>query len=136
MEEVGRRFELAGRAAQARRFELAAFEAHELGEVFEEDLPHAELPKEGSTEAIRTLAEAFATEHPKALVEAAVAKDVDRFADAFARAADACNACHQTTGHGFVEVPREPGSPVPDVSPASASAAPVGTPPTPASARP
>ena len=49
MAEVGRRFELAGRAGLANRFELAAFEVGEIGELFEGELPRAELPKEGPT---------------------------------------------------------------------------------------
>jgi hypothetical protein len=35
MVQVARRFEVAGRAAAANRFELATFEAGELGELFE-----------------------------------------------------------------------------------------------------
>ena len=59
MVQVGRRFELAGRAAVANRFELAAFEAGELGELFENDVPRASLPKEGPTTQIPAMAKAF-----------------------------------------------------------------------------
>jgi len=39
MMQIGKRFEVAGRAAAANRFELAAFEVGELGELFESDVP-------------------------------------------------------------------------------------------------
>lgn len=127
MVEVGRRFELAGRAAQAKRFQLAAFEAGELEEVFEEVLPRAELPREGPTESIRPLEEAFAAEYPKQLVQAARAKNLHAFTDAFARAADACNGCHQASGHGFIEIPGAMGQPVPSIAPVASPAEPAGS---------
>src|SRR4051812_35149488 len=43
MTQVGRRFELLGRAALAKRWELAEFELGELRETFD-DLPTAEIP--------------------------------------------------------------------------------------------
>lgn len=59
MVQVGRRFEIAGRAAEAGRFELAAFEAGELEELFEKEVPRASLPKEGPTAQIPAMAKAF-----------------------------------------------------------------------------
>src|SRR5579863_10292788 len=59
MAEVARRFELAGRAANANRFELAEFEAGEIAELFETDVPNAELPKEGPTAHIPAMAKSF-----------------------------------------------------------------------------
>src|SRR5690349_21860362 len=56
MSRVGHRFEMAGRAAAANRFELAGFEAGELQELFETDVPRASLPKEGSTSQIPAMA--------------------------------------------------------------------------------
>jgi hypothetical protein len=116
MGEVGRRFELAGRAAQANRFELAAFEVDEMGEVFSQ-LPHAELPKEGNAKVLPPMIEEFTKSELPDLARAAKNKDVSAFADAFARAAAACNACHVASGHGFIEVPASFGKPVPDVEP-------------------
>lgn len=115
MFEVGRRFELAGRAAAANKFELAAFEANEIEETFEGDLPNAELPKEGSPAALPVMAKSFLDTNAPELVKAANAKDPRAFADAFQRAAAACNACHQSSGHGFVLVPTVPGKSVPDL---------------------
>lgn len=115
MAEVGRRFELAGRASIAGRFELASFEVEEIEELFEEDLPAAELPKEGATAKLPALAEAFVKTHPPELKKAASAKDRAAFAAAFQRAAGTCNGCHQASDHAFIEIPSVPGKPVPDV---------------------
>jgi mono/diheme cytochrome c family protein len=117
MVQVGRRFELAGRAASANRFELAEFEADELGEVFETDVPHAELPKEGPTAHIAPMARAFLETTAPDLKRAAASRDRAAFADAFRRAAAACNACHTASAKGFIQVPSEPGRAVPDVEP-------------------
>ena len=83
MVQVARRFEVAGQAASANRFELAAFEASELGELFENDVPRASLPKEGPTAQIPTLAKAFLESIPPELTRAAAAKDRAAFAAAF-----------------------------------------------------
>ncbi len=117
MIDVGRRFELAGKAASANRFELAAFEVGEIQESFGEDLPNAELPKEGNPQALPAMQRAFLETNAPELVKAAQNKDAHAFGDAFARAAAACNACHQSSGHGFIEIPTTPGQPVPSVSP-------------------
>jgi mono/diheme cytochrome c family protein len=117
MVEVGRRFEIAGRAAAGKRFELAEFEAGELGELFEDDVPGAELPKEGPTAHIPALAKAFLETHPPELEKAARSKDAHAFADAFARTAAACNGCHQASAKGFIQVPSVPGQAVPVTDP-------------------
>ena len=117
MAQVARRFELAGRAANANRFELAAFEAGEIEELFESDVPNAELPKEGPTAHIPQLAKAFLEANAPELVKAAAAKDAAAFTAAFARAAAACNACHQASAKAFIVVPAEPGKGVPDLDP-------------------
>jgi hypothetical protein len=117
MVEVARRFELAGRAMNANRFELAAFEIGELGELFDQDLPRAALPKEGSPAALPGMASAFVKTNVPQLANAAKAKDGKAFGDAFERAAAACNACHQGSGHGFIQVPSAPGKTIPDLDP-------------------
>jgi len=117
MVEVGRRFEMAGRAAAANRFELAEFEAGELGELFESDVPGAELPKEGPTAHIPALAKAFLETNPPELKKAARSKNARAFADAFAHAASGCNGCHQASAKGFIQVPSVPGKPVPELDP-------------------
>jgi hypothetical protein len=119
MADVGRRFEVLGRAAAASRWELAAYEADELGEIFENDVPHASLPKEGPTAQIPTLAKSFLQTAPPALIKAAQAKDPVTFNAAFADAAALCNACHQSAEKGFIQVPAIPGQAVPVLVPVS-----------------
>ncbi|HEY8089627.1 MAG TPA: hypothetical protein VIF09_17325 [Polyangiaceae bacterium] len=117
MSQVGRRFELAGRAALAGRFELADFETGELEELFENDVPRASLPKEGPTAHIPVMSKAFLETNLPALQQAAARKVPAAFADAFQRAAEACNGCHQASAKGFIQVPSVPGKPVPDLDP-------------------
>jgi hypothetical protein len=117
MADVGRRFEILGRAAAANRFELAAYEADELGELFENDVPRASLPKEGPTAQIPTLSKQFLQTAPPALIKAAQAKDPVAFAAAYADAGTLCNACHQSAEKGFIQVPILPGQAVPVLVP-------------------
>jgi hypothetical protein len=119
MADVGRRFEVLGRAAVANRWELVAYEADELGEIFENDVPRASLPKEGPTAQIPGLAKAFLQSAPPALMKAAQAKDPVTFNAAFADAAALCNACHQSAEKGFIQVPVIPGQAVPVLVPLS-----------------
>lgn len=122
MVQVGRRFELAGRAAVANRFELAAFEAGELGELFENDVPRANLPKEGPTAQIPAMAKAFLESIPPELSRAATSKDRAAFAAAFEHAAATCNACHRSAEKGFIQVPPVPGRSVPVLDPLPSAA--------------
>jgi hypothetical protein len=117
MAEVGRRFEIAGRAAKANRFELAEYEAGEIEELFETDVPSAKMPKEGPTAHIPAMAKAFLESNAPELRKAAASGDRAAFAAAFQRAAVACNACHQASAKGFIQVPSEPGKGVPDLDP-------------------
>jgi mono/diheme cytochrome c family protein len=123
MVEVARRFETAGRAATGNRFELAEFEVGEIGELFEDDVPNAELPKEGPTAHISAVAKGFLEANVPELKKAAAAKDHDAFGAAFQRAASICNACHQAAAKGFIQVPSEPGNAVPDLDPLPAPSA-------------
>lgn len=123
MVQVARRFEIAGRAANANRFELAEFEAGEIGELFENDVPSADMPKEGPTAHIHAMATAFLETNASELKKAAAAKDRAAFAAAFQHAASACNACHQASAKWFIQVPLEPGKAVPDLDPQTAPSA-------------
>jgi hypothetical protein len=123
MVEVARRFETAGRAANANRFELAEFEVGEIEELFEDDVPNAELPKEGPTAHIPAVAKGFLEANVPELKKAAAAKDHAAFAAAFQRAASICNSCHQAAAKGFIQVPSEPGKAVPDLDPQPADSA-------------
>jgi hypothetical protein len=123
MVEVAHRFETAGRAANANRFALADFEIGELEELFETDVPGAELPKEGPTAHIPAMAKAFLDGNVPELKKAAAAGDRTAFAAAFQHAASVCNACHQAAAKGFIVVPSEPGKAVPDLDPLPAPSA-------------
>lgn len=113
MLQVAHRFEYAGRAASANRWELASFEIGELQELFEDDVPRASLPKEGPTAQIPGLAKTFLQTIPPELEKAAAAKDRIAFAAAFQHASAMCNACHQSAEKGFIQVPSVPGQSVP-----------------------
>jgi mono/diheme cytochrome c family protein len=117
MVQVARRFEIAGRAATANRFELAEFEVGELEELFEDDVPNSELPKEGPTAHIPAVAQGFLKANLPEMKKAAATKDPVAFQDAFQRAASICNACHQASAKGFIQIPAVPGKPVPDLDP-------------------
>jgi len=117
MSQVGHRFELAGRAAKANRFEMAAFEVGELEELFETDVPRAALPKEGPTAQIPSMAKAFLEAVPPDLSRAAASRDPAVFGAAFERAAAMCNACHQASARAFIQVPAILGHAVPDLDP-------------------
>jgi hypothetical protein len=115
MVQVARRFEIAGKAAVGRRYELAAFEAGELEELFESDVLDAEPPKEGPTAQIPAMAKAFLATNAPELKRAAASGDTKAFTLAFERAAAACNACHSASAKGFIQIPAIPGASVPEV---------------------
>lgn len=117
MIDVGRRFETAGRAVLANRFELAEFEVGEIQEAFENDVPHATLPKEGPTAQIAPMAAEFVKTVVPELKRAAAAKDGAAFTKAFGSASVACNACHTASAKAFIQVPSLPGKLVPDTDP-------------------
>jgi DNA-binding beta-propeller fold protein YncE len=117
MVDVGRRFEMSGRAALAGRFGLARFEVKELEEMFEDDVPAANLPKEGPTAHIPTMAKALLTTNLPELQKAAATGDRKTFDEAFKNTSAACNSCHLASAKGFIEVPSIPGRAVPDVDP-------------------
>jgi cytochrome c553 len=123
MAQAARRFEVAGKAAVANRYELAEFEASEITELFETDVLAARLPKEGPTAHIPAMAKAFVESNATQLRKAAAARDSKAFADAFASAAAACNACHLASQKGFIQVPSVPGKSVPDLDPTPSSSA-------------
>lgn len=117
MAEVGQRFERLGRAAVARRFDLAEFERGEIEELFEEDLPKAEPPRESAGVNLAGVADAFRQTNLPDLKTALDAKDPATVKAAYSRAAETCNGCHRASGHAFVEIPRLPGQPVPRLDP-------------------
>ena len=99
------------------RLALAGFELGEIQEVFEEDLPHAEPPRESKGVELGGVAQSFQQTILPELKAALDAKDMSAFRKAYARAAETCNGCHRASGHVFVEIPKEPGQPVPRLDP-------------------
>lgn len=117
MAEVGRRFEVLGRASLARRAELARYQAGELEELFSETLAHAEPPHEGHPEQLPALRRAFVEGPLRALTQELARPEQRELAQVFAQTAAACNGCHQASGHGFIEVSPALGAPVPRLDP-------------------
>ncbi len=116
MSEIGRRFELFGRAAMASRWELADYELGEIEEALG-TLDHASLPKEGHPEVLSGLLQSFRDAELPALKKASADRNPTTFADAFGHAAKACNECHHASGHGFIDVPTLAGRPIPNTDP-------------------
>ena len=116
---VGHRFELVGRAAKARRYELAAFELDEIVEQFETMLPHANPPREGNAEILKRLEVGFLGGHLPDLRRALTEHDDAKIEAALGRVATACNACHEASGHAFIEISPVPGHGVPNTDPVS-----------------
>lgn len=116
MVEVGHRFEIAGRAAEAERWGLAHYEVHEILEMFEMDMTRAALPGDcDDTLSDSTYAALLETQLP-ALRDAAENEDADAFASQFRTVSASCNACHAGCQVAFVEVPGTPGSEVPRIA--------------------
>jgi hypothetical protein len=122
MAEVGRRFERIGRAAKVGRWDLAAYDLGEIEEVFA-DIPHAIMPDDVHVD-LRPLAADFASKGPPDLKQAIASHDPAAFQAAFARTAARCNACHETAGRAFIQVPTEMGAAVPRLDAPAAPAAP------------
>lgn len=117
MADIGRRFEQLGRAATVGRFELAEYQLGEIEEQFEDALPHATPPREGHPDVLPPMSAAFLQTTVPDLKRAMSSRNVAGFRAAFARAAGACNECHQASGHGFIEIPTVPGQSVPSTEP-------------------
>jgi hypothetical protein len=116
MSLVGRRFELVGKAVTSDRFELAAFEIDELGEIFAGALRSANLPKEGPTAHLDSMATAFAEQVLPGLAQAARTRDRKSVEEAFEHTSEACNDCHQASKKAFIVVPHRLGADIPDVA--------------------
>ncbi len=87
MGEVGRRFELVGRAATAGRMELARYHVGEIEEVFEDTLTHAEPPREGQTSVLQPMRATFLQTNVPELRRVLDARDRQGFVAAFERTA-------------------------------------------------
>jgi hypothetical protein len=110
MEEAGRRFERAGRAVIAGRWDLATYDLHELDEIFAEDL--AASSWHGKAE-LSAMALQFQKQQLVALRVAVGSHDRGAFAHAAANAARACNACHKKAVQAYIEISETLGADVP-----------------------
>jgi len=98
-------------AGSARNWELAAYQLGEIKEIMSDigelyqkfkDLPLDKMLDDVITGPI--------AETEKALD----AKDFAKFSAAYGTLTDACNACHQATGNGFIVIQRPPGQAFPN----------------------
>lgn len=115
MVETGHRFETAGRAAQAERWELARYQVHEILEMFEDDMTRALLPGACDDSVSDSMyANLVETQLPE-LRDAAEAEDRALFDERFATVSGSCNGCHTGCEVGFIQVTETPGEEVPRV---------------------
>jgi hypothetical protein len=120
MWEAGWRFQRAGQAARAGRWDLARYDLHELDEVFAEDIARAETHDEKVD--IHKLAREFAQVQLPAMRAAVDAHDMQQFNSAIVAAAKSCNDCHKLVDKPFIEVPLEAGAEVPLLTPIARTA--------------
>jgi len=90
-------------AGAARNWALAGYELDELKEGFEDA---AKLfPTVNGVSLAQAIGAITAVDIPE-LGTAISARDRTRFASAFDKLTGSCNACHQTTAHGFIVIQR------------------------------
>ncbi len=103
-------------AGSKRNWELAAYQLGEIKELMSDmqdlvptfkDLPLADMLDAVITGSIADVEKAIE------------GKDSKKFAATYGKLTDACNACHQATGNGFVVIkrPTQPGFPNQDFTP-------------------
>lgn len=101
MIEVGMRFQRARRAVTASAWELAAYDVHELREVFEDDL----LPgKWSDNPSMLHEAHAFLSGPLLQLEASARVRDLAAWDSVFETTTRACNSCHAIGHVGFVAI--------------------------------
>ena len=103
-------------AASARNWQLAAYQLGEIKEIMSdvEDL----YPKFKDLPLGKMLDDVITGPIPD-LEKALDAKDFGKFSAGYGKLIDACNACHQATGNGFIVIqrPANPGFPNQDFRP-------------------
>ena len=100
MVEVGERFERLGAEVETDRWQLATYDLHELGEVFEGDVARS---KWMANVGVARLVLAFPQELGQ-LNEAISSHSSTRAKTALSAVAVACNHCHTVAGMGFIEI--------------------------------
>lgn len=103
-------------AGQARNWELAEYQLGEIKEVMSDA---QELVPTFKNLPLADMLDAVITGEIAALEKAIAAKDFEAFAAGYGKLTQACNACHQATGNGFIVIqyPLRPGFPNQDFSP-------------------
>lgn len=117
MSGVARRFELVGKAVVARRFELAAYAAEEIGETFQDELPAASLPPLPEGVSLGPFTKLVVERDVPELAKAIVMRDEKAIEKAFVTLSTTCNACHAAAGRPFIEVPTKLGETAPRLDP-------------------
>jgi hypothetical protein len=100
-----------GLAGQAKNWTYAAYELHELQESF--DRAARVWPVYRKTNIAELIA-ATMKEPMESTADAIKNADTAKFADAYARLTDTCNACHQAAERPFVVIQVPKASPFPD----------------------
>jgi len=95
MIEFGHRFYVAYYAAKAGNWGLAEYQIHELVEA--QEVAEATRPK--YTEALKTFEHGALAD----LQEAIKAKKWKLFDEKYTQTTNACNACHKSTGHPYIQ---------------------------------
>ena len=101
MIEVGARYARLPHEIAADRWELAAYDVHELRETFEDDLPPRAW---GDNPAMQHEAKAFLAGPLAALEASARTRDHAGWAATFDATTKACNACHAVAHVEFIEI--------------------------------
>jgi hypothetical protein len=90
-------------AGSARNWELAEYQLGEIKEVMSDV---QDLVPTFKNLPLADMLDAVITGQIADLEKAIDAKDPKKFADGYGKLTDACNACHQATGNGFVVIKR------------------------------
>ncbi len=111
MIEMANRFERAGRAAAADRWDLASYDLAEIDELIERDLDgHMFRP------APRHLLDTFVTATLPELRRASSQRDGRAYEVANAQAARLCNDCHRASDKAFIEISESLGDVAPRIA--------------------
>ena len=87
-------------AARAARWDLAAYEAEELGENFIQAVPAAGPYAQSLKDYVK--------DYVQPLQQAVTTHQTEPFRTAFQAAVGGCNDCHRATQHAFITIPHEP----------------------------
>ena len=98
-------------AATARNWELAAYQLGEIKEVMSDV---QDIVPTFKNLPLAQMLDAVITGEIVQAEKALDAKDAKAFASAYGKLTEACNACHQATGNGFIVIQRPVGQAFPN----------------------